>query len=299
MSQDITQPDTTDKDGKDAGAVAPAGIPPQREPNGTPVDLGSHNPDPHAHEWLHPEADLATWDSAFDTAESAAADHSDDGDDGDDDDSDTSHGWQEDRSTHGQPGDDPDDDPSEGEDAAPLPDEGPTAKIEHPTRQRVIIGVTVVLVLAAMAVTIGFLVNMLSSGPDQASGGPTAPETSASPQPLPRNVNALEFQKGDCFADFDSEANSAMAVACDTAHSAQLVAVHRYPAGDDYPGRDALKAKAQDVCKGAQLTAKSNEYALKFQLVYPSPTSWDKGDRRVDCFIVVDNGNTITENLVK
>lgn len=271
MRQDSTDPGTKGVD-RDAGRppvppAAPEGEPappegelelPAGEPNGTPVDLGSRNPDPNAHNWLHPENDLQAWDTAFDSTQ------------------DTSEPYPDEVGASG--------------DADP--------RTENQTRQRVIIGVIVAVIMVIMGVTIWLLVNMLSSGPQQIAQEPS-PEQSASEPPLPRDVNAMDFKLGDCFSDFDSEANSAMAVACDTAHSAQLVAVHQYGAEDNYPGRETLKAKAEDSCKSAKLSPKASDYPLKFQLVYPSPTSWEKGDRRVDCFVVADNGNTITENLIQ
>jgi hypothetical protein len=74
--------------------------------------------------------------------------------------------------------------------------------------------------------------------------------------------------------------------------------VERYAADDSYPGRDALKQKARDACKDAPLTDKAGDYALSYKLAYPSSSSWNKGDRRVDCYAVTDGGNVITESLL-
>ncbi len=263
MGQENTDPRTKGADGNGAEAAV-SSTPPPPEPNGTPVDVASHNPDPNAHNWLHPEKDLNLWDSAFGSGNIG--------------------------SDHGDPDAVGNPDPMEDPSGEPLAD--------NTGRQRLIIAAIVVAVMAVMGVTIWLLVNMLSSGPQQSAPEPSS-EPSTSDQPLPHEVSALDFKLGDCFADFDSEANTAMAVACDTGHSAQLVFVFRYPAEDRYPGRDALKTKAQEACKAAKLTPKVGAYAAKYKFVYPSPTSWDKGDRRVDCFVVVDNGNSITENLIQ
>ncbi|MBT2512626.1 septum formation family protein [Arthrobacter sp. ISL-30] len=275
MSQDNNKP------GKD-----------EPEVNGTPVDLGSHNPDPNAHNWLHPEEDLDTWDHALDATEEAA-----------------SPGNEEDTVEEAVT--------SLGLAPAPLPPppaDAPTgyAPLAHtgasgPTpentgsRQRLIIGAIVAAVLLLIGVGIWLLMNVLSSNStaQPAATEPAPLESSQSAGPLPREANAMEFQLGDCFADFDSESTKAKAVECDTGHSAQLVAVHRYPDDEAYPGRDALKVRAQDSCKNAKLNEKSNEYALTFQLVYPSNTSWEKGDRRVDCFVMVGTGNTIMHDLLQ
>lgn len=141
------------------------------------------------------------------------------------------------------------------------------------------------------------------SGEAASSGSPGVVETKAtapaSALPLPRNgVSALDFRLGDCFKDFDPEALGSTVVACNTGHSAQLVAVFRYPAEDSYPGSEALKAKALEACQAAKLAASSNKYTLNFQRAYPSTTSWDKGDRRVDCYVMADTGNVIMSSVL-
>ena len=85
---------------------------------------------------------------------------------------------------------------------------------------------------------------------------------------------------------------------CATGHSAQLVAVEKYAADDSYPGREPLKQKARDACKAAPLTEKAGDYDLSYKLAYPSSRSWDKGDRRVDCYVATDAGNVIKESLL-
>ena len=130
----------------------------------------------------------------------------------------------------------------------------------------------------------------------------TAAATSAAPAsrgPLPlEGVGPLDFQLGDCFKDFDPEAPQSTIVDCGTGHSAQLIAIERYADPDSYPGRDPLKQKALDVCKAAPLTEKQTGYALTYRLAYPSSSSWDNGDRRVDCYVTADAGNVIMESLV-
>ena len=46
------------------------------------------------------------------------------------------------------------------------------------------------------------------------------------------------------------------------------------------------------------LTDKAGDYDLSYKLAYPSSRSWDKGDRRVDCYAVTDAGNVIKESLL-
>nr|WP_249777234.1 septum formation family protein [Arthrobacter sp. C9C5] len=108
----------------------------------------------------------------------------------------------------------------------------------------------------------------------------------------------MDFQLGDCFKDFDANAATSTVVACNTGHSAQLVAVDHYAVDAAYPGRDPLKQKALDTCKAAPLTDKSGNYDFSYKLAYPSSSSWGNGDRRVDCYFVADGGNVVKESLI-
>jgi hypothetical protein len=127
----------------------------------------------------------------------------------------------------------------------------------------------------------------------------TSPTPLPSPLPLPREgVAPSDFRLGDCFKDFAPDALKSTIVACDTGHSAQLVAIYRYPATDSYPGAEALKAKALAACQAARLSPAVNEYTLNFERSYPSRTSWDSGDRRADCYVTADGGNVINSSVL-
>jgi hypothetical protein len=157
--------------------------------------------------------------------------------------------------------------------------------------------------LAVLGLLIWWASSVLGGGTRPAAGedSPAAPSSAvpAARDALPlEGVSALDFRLGDCFKDFDPEAPQSTVVACDTGHSAQLVAIETYPGAHSYPGRDPLKQKALDACKAAPLTEKSSDYVLSYKLAYPSSTSWDKGDRRVDCYVVADTGNALKESLL-
>lgn len=134
-------------------------------------------------------------------------------------------------------------------------------------------------------------------------GGSGVVEISVTPLPTPlalprEGVAPAEFRLGDCFKDFDPESLRTTVVACDTPHSAQLVAVFRYPTSGSYPGREALAAKALEACQAARLAPAANDYVLNFQRAYPSSTSWASGDRRVDCYVTADGGNVINASAL-
>ena len=161
---------------------------------------------------------------------------------------------------------------------------------------------------AAAVVVMGLLIWWLTSlggGPEQSvadTSPAAAATTSAAPAsrgPLPlEGVGPLDFQPGDCFKDFDPEAQQSTIVDCATGHSAQLIAVHHYQASDAYPGLTALKDKGRETCRNAQLAAAATNYNLLQRNAYPSSSSWENGDRRVDCYVTADAGNVIMETLV-
>jgi len=165
------------------------------------------------------------------------------------------------------------------------------------TRQRLIIGGIVLFVLLLIIAVIWTLVSVFGNRPVPA-GTPGA-SASSSRGPLPADIESKDYRLGDCFADFDSNASKARAVECTTPHSAQLGAVFSYKANDGFPGTNALRDKGREVCLTVMLNEAAGKYELLQQNVYPSSTSWDRGDRRVDCFIVVDSGNTLKESVLQ
>lgn len=162
-------------------------------------------------------------------------------------------------------------------------------------RQRLIIGGIIAVVLVMIGITISVLLGMFGTRQEPAANASEAPQPRAS---LPVVLKTKDFQVGDCFVNFNPDAPTSEAVACDAGHSGQLVAISRYADDQVYPGRDGLKKRTLETCQAATLSDKQNNYVLTYQLVYPSSTSWDKGDRRVDCFVMVSNGNTIKDDLL-
>ena len=120
----------------------------------------------------------------------------------------------------------------------------------------------------------------------------------ATPLPLPREVEPANYALGDCFMDFDPEALRSTAVPCDTGHSAQLVAVFRYPEETDYPGAEALKAKALETCQAAKLGPAADQFTLNYERSFPSSTSWESGDRRLDCYVTSPGGNNVNASVL-
>ena len=162
-----------------------------------------------------------------------------------------------------------------------------------------------VVILVAVIGSLAWLAMWLNSSPGNTSAEdiPGVLETVATPRatplPLPRTgVNPGDYALGDCFKDFDPEALKSTVVACNTSHSAQLVAVFRYPEKESYPGSEALKAKALEACQATKLGPAADQYTLNYERSYPSTTSWQSGDRRVDCYVTAPGGNVIKASVL-
>lgn len=202
--------------------------------------------------------------------------------------------------------------PTAGLPQIPVPAAAParTVRKQRPVRKprrvaSTLLKAVFVLVLLGVVGSLVWLATWFGSEAKDKSGDggsgivETSPTPLATPLPLPREgVEPSAYRLGDCFKDFDPAALRSTVVACDTGHSAQLVAVFRYPAVGSYPGREALAAKALEACHAARLAPAANQYTLNFQRAYPSSTSWESGDRRVDCYVTADGGNVITASVL-
>lgn len=127
-------------------------------------------------------------------------------------------------------------------------------------------------------------------------------QSEKAPGVVEENVEPLDLSAGDCLQGFEAFDQPVTVVTCETPHNAQLVATDSYPDDDDFPGSEALSAKATEVCSQVQysetLTA-NPDLNLQETKVVPTEDSWDDGDRRVDCFVVSSGGQDLTASLLQ
>jgi len=115
---------------------------------------------------------------------------------------------------------------------------------------------------------------------------------------LEDSVAPVDLEAGACLQDFQSVNSEVTVVTCETPHNAQLVATQSYADSDTFPGTDALAAKAEEVCSSVIYTDAASKYTdLELNRAVPTQSSWDAGDRRVDCFVVAP-GEDLTESLI-
>ncbi|POH75135.1 hypothetical protein [Arthrobacter glacialis] len=173
----------------------------------------------------------------------------------------------------------------------------------------------VVLAVVLLGVLVTLLIGFITSSLNNAGPAPaptTQSQESPSDDPSSEDVDPgldvvvpqaspLDWIQGDCLRDFKGVSAAADVVLCNSPHSAQLVGTFYYGDDETFPGGDALKAKAAEICKDVQLTTEAESMKdLKQLTAYPSQSTWDdSGDRRVDCLIQDTSGNNLLSSLTK
>ncbi|MFQ5966469.1 MAG: septum formation family protein [Acidimicrobiia bacterium] len=104
-------------------------------------------------------------------------------------------------------------------------------------------------------------------------------------------TSVFSLEVGQCFNDPDltaTEISSVETVDCAEAHDNEIFSSILYLGGGDYPGEGAMAAYAAENCLPefeAFVGASYSTSVLEFTYLYPSPLSWDDGDREVLCFL--------------
>lgn len=115
-------------------------------------------------------------------------------------------------------------------------------------------------------------------------------------------VDPSSLAAGECLADFAGITEDAVLVDCTEAHNAQLVASEDYPDDAQFPGRDQLGIRAEAACAAASADINPDVVTQDLQVTLlratPTAETWADGDRTVDCFAVVENGDTLTQSLL-
>lgn len=169
-----------------------------------------------------------------------------------------------------------------------------------------VVGGVVVILLVVWLVNLvvgGMTPKADPTAPPATSNGRTTPAPGQSGSAAPSDaetISALDAKKGQCFWGYPDNSNSRLVVVdCGENHSAQLVNVYYYQQDEAFPGVDTFKTKGRELCRTASLSSDVDSLNLRQRFAYPSQKSWDAGDRRVDCIVFSDDGNTLTKSLTK
>ncbi len=163
----------------------------------------------------------------------------------------------------------------------------------------------VVIVAAGLAGVLGSF-SSETSGPAAGTPGIASPAViPAGPLASSRTVDALDLRPGDCVEISPDEAGLVAAVEvvdCRVAHAYEAFAVrsHAAPAGDPYPGAEALQAEAERACLDAFAPYVGRAYdrsSLFVSWIGPSPGSWTADERRIVCLMSEANEQPTTGSL--
>ena len=128
-----------------------------------------------------------------------------------------------------------------------------------------------------------------------AGGAPTPTPTG------PPEVDVLDLAVGDCLQNGDARrvTKTVPVVDCDEPHDSEAYALIELT-GDDFPGTDAVSDRAVTECTTEFTAFIGIDYAdsaLDFAYYYPTPTSWDLGDREILCLVIDPKTPTVTGTL--
>ncbi|MBJ2120224.1 septum formation family protein [Arthrobacter sp. MSA 4-2] len=136
------------------------------------------------------------------------------------------------------------------------------------------------------------------------AGDPQSPEdiptAAGADGVIAEDVPPSVLTAGHCLLDFTDIESDVTIVTCSTPHRAQLIASEFYPDDAKFPGRDQLGARADAACETAPIDSGVAAGAGRIELLRVTPTegTWADGDRRVDCFAVLQDGATLSRSLL-
>ena len=103
-------------------------------------------------------------------------------------------------------------------------------------------------------------------------------------------ISVLDLAVGDCLDTHGKPGitETVPVVDCSLEHDSEAYAQVDFD-GDEYPGDEAVKTRAQSDCSAAFADFSGIEYnvsALDYAYYFPTAGSWASGDRRILCLIL-------------
>ena len=159
--------------------------------------------------------------------------------------------------------------------------------------------------LWALVGTLGILLIFLYGtekilGNDPANG-PAAAVT-RNPSPGLDGIIALQVPPeqlavGDCLQGFKTALEPVTIVTCLTAHNAQMIGSFEITE-DVFPGTEQMLSRSESLCKSVTLDPGSSlDSTWSYHFSRPSNGTWKTGDRKVACFLALNEG-TVQDSLL-
>lgn len=116
-----------------------------------------------------------------------------------------------------------------------------------------------------------------------------------------REVPPEDWESGFCLKNFEDEQSPADVIDCAGEYDAQLLLRTQLEA-DSYPGAEDVAAQAARVCEDEveinQEAVDEADYDLALNQWYPTESSWEQGDRQVDCMLVRADENSLSGDFL-
>ncbi|NIN50777.1 MAG: hypothetical protein GTN62_11790 [Gemmatimonadales bacterium] len=115
-------------------------------------------------------------------------------------------------------------------------------------------------------------------------------------------TSVFDIGVGDCFDDPSEvdQVSSVQVVDCAEPHDNEVYAVFDYTGGIEFPGEDEMEFAANDGCIGRFESFVGIDYfesEIFVSAFWPSPDSWEDGDREIVCFVYEGDFSKITGTL--
>jgi hypothetical protein len=112
--------------------------------------------------------------------------------------------------------------------------------------------------------------------------------------------SAGELKVGDCFDDTTgTKVSEVQHHPCTEAHNAEVVLVGDYPAAKGAPLPSANFVSYGDTCGSAAFAyvGSTPPDNLIYSFYYPLEEDWNKGERKMICYITTENQVTLTKSM--
>jgi hypothetical protein len=112
--------------------------------------------------------------------------------------------------------------------------------------------------------------------------------------------SAGELKLGDCFDDTKgTKVSEVQHHPCNESHNAEVVLVGDYPAAKDAPYPTDEFGSYGNTCASAALAYVGSAAPdnLIYSFYYPLQEDWNKGERKMICYITTENQATLTRSM--
>ena len=137
-----------------------------------------------------------------------------------------------------------------------------------------------------------------SLGGSATAGADASGSPGESPDAPGEETSVFDLEEGDCFGAAGDQVETVNVVPCDDAHIYEVFSLFDYePDGDAYPGREEVRAYADEQCEADFVDFVGIDYQSSrwyITSVTPSEETWAEGDREIVCTLNLEDSSEVT-----